>query len=551
LPPLRQQFAPEIICVEEIVVANFIPLRLVIIAALVCLASITHASAQTSFDVIAPVSGPSTLARPLGGVIKAQNGVLYGTAHDSASGCGGVFKVATNGMLSQVHAFSGADGCQPVGELVQAPDGHIYGTTTRGGPNADARFGSTGTIFRIVLPAETFESVHAFAPLDPVNLWYPEGVFPNSGLTLGSDGALYGTTNAGGPSAGSLFCGTIFKYTSAGGVQVLHALTSNDGCGPNAGLTLAADGNFYGAAATGGGLGAAGSIFRITPGGTFTKLYSFVREGGVYTKGFQPLGEPVMDTAGNLYGTASAGGPDGGPGVSGSGTVWRLTPGGVLTVLKAFTGAGAGGTDGAFPQTGLTLASDGLLYGTTVGGGANGSGGVFRVSRTGAFELLHSFAANGTEGGSADGRLLEVSRHVFLGTTQVGASPDSTGGNVFKMSLPVVDIDANGQDGPVTLGAGNALQLTIGFDAFAAGLVNPARIYIGVAAPFGLVWLTPAGFTATPAVLYTGPLPTFPSAPLLTFPAGVMPSGSYIWFIIVDTDGTGDTFDAVQVNVGP
>ena len=216
-------------------------------------------------------------------------------------------------------------------------------------------------MFRIVLPAETFEMVHAFAPLDAVTGFYPEGVAPYGGLTVGNDGNLYGTTNAGGQTTKRIRgCGTVFQITTAGAVTVLHSLDYvTDGCYSNAGLTLGPDGNFYGTAAYGGGNsnGASGTVFKVTPAGGFTRLFAFLSNTGCscYPHGYQPTSEPVIDNAGNL--TNGVGGPA------------RCNPirhgleavsAGELTVLKAFSGAGTG-LDGYFPFTGLTMGSDGLL----------------------------------------------------------------------------------------------------------------------------------------------------------------------------------------------
>ncbi len=517
--------------------------RIVAVTVACVFATATMASAQTSFTVLASLDGSS--ARPMGGVIKTSNGVLYGTANQSGTGCGAVYKVTGKNIWSVVHAFSGADGCNPIGELVQGADGHLYGTTNSGGPNTDDVFISgTGTVFRIELPDETFSMIHAFAPLDEANGWYPEGVAPYAGLTVGTDSNLYGTTNAGGQTTGfTNGCGTVFQITPDGVLTVLHSLVhQTDGCAPNAGVTLGPDGNFYGTAAFGGGdgNGASGTVFSVTPAGDFTRLFAFLPHVSCncHADGFQPTSEPVFDGAGNLYGTASAGGPNGAE----SGTVWKLSPEGVLTVLKAFSGA----DDGAFPLSGLTRGSDGLLYGTTTGGGANGAGVIFRIANTGGFLRLHSFAV--PAGGNPDGRLLEASPGIFAGTTTIGGGLG--GGVVFRFTVPVVDLDVNGEDGPLTLGAGDPLHLTFAYKTN-AGVVNPARVYAGVIAPFGVYWLTSTGFTSTQGTLYSGPLSTVPPATLLNLSnAASLPVGSYVWFVIVDTDGVGDAFDYVEVTVG-
>jgi len=119
---------------------------------------------------------------------------------------------------------------------------------------------STGTVFRISLPGEVFTTIHAFAPRDGATGIYPEGAGPYAGLTRGNDNTLYGTTSFGGTGQ----CGTIFRITPAGVLTTLYSLQQVDGCAPNAGLTLATDGIFYGTASSGGTLGSMGTVFITT-----------------------------------------------------------------------------------------------------------------------------------------------------------------------------------------------------------------------------------------------------------------------------------------------
>jgi hypothetical protein len=126
----------------------------------------------------------------------------------------------------------------------------------------------------------------------------------------------------------------------------------------------------------------------------------------------------------------------------------------------------------------------------------------------------------------------------------------------YVLIPPTVDVTANGGDGPITLHAGQSLQIRIAFDAHAVGVVNPAELYLGIATPFGVFWITPAGVSLAPARLYTGPLPTFGPAALFNIPnvAG-LPPGNYYWFMIVDADSNGvlnaDYYDIVQTTIAP
>jgi uncharacterized repeat protein (TIGR03803 family) len=412
--------------------------------------SVQGASAQVTYEVVGNLDASGGVRRPLGGVIKV-NGALYGTGYEGGASpqCGGIYRIAPDGTLTIIHTFNVTDGCNPVGELAVGADGHLYGTTQQGGPNTDASLIlGTGTIFRVSIPDETFSMIHAFAARDPISGTYPEGFWPYSGLTLGNDNKLYGITNGGGTSNG----GTIFRIASSGPPEVLYALEPNtDGQAANAGLTLGSDGHFYGTTALGGGIGATGTVFRFTPG-AFEVLFTFTQDHscGCYPNGSAPMGEPVDDGSGNLFGTTSGGGPLG----MQSGTIWRLSSSGQFTVLKAFTGAGSG-IDGSFPSAGLTLGSDGNLYGTTSSGGANSNGTAFRITPTGTHDVLHSFGH--PIGVVPDGRLIEPTPGVFFGTTQLGGT--SGGGVVFQLTLSA-PTTTNLTVSPGAVVAGQPLTLT-------------------------------------------------------------------------------------------
>ncbi len=259
--------------------------------------------------------------------------------------------------------FNGTNGWGPGYEtLIQGTDGNLYGTTLGvGGPNGNC-ITNCGTIFKIT-PAGTLTPLHSFEG--------PDGTTPQAGLVQGADGNFYGTTYAGGANG----YGTVFKITPGSTLITLHSFNSTDGGNPLAGLVQATDGNFYGTTAVGGGNGGYGTVFKITPGGTLTTLYSFD-----YAHGFSPFGWLVQATDGNFYGTTSSGG------TNGDGTVFKITPGGTLTTLHSFDG-----TDGANPRAGLVQGTDGNFYGTTSNGGTKnvtacasfgyaGCGTVFKIT---------------------------------------------------------------------------------------------------------------------------------------------------------------------------
>ena len=189
---------------------------------------------------------------------------------------------------------------------------------------------------------------------------------------------LYGTTYGG----GSDYPGTVFKITPSGALTTLYSFCSQSNCtdgrNPTAGLVRAANGDLYGTTYYGGESASAncpngcGTIFRITPSGTFTRLHSFCSLSNC-TDGAYPYAALVQATNGDLYGTTYGGGAENG------GTIFEVTPSGMLTTQYSFCSQ-AGCTDGQSPNAGLVQDTNGDIYGTTTSGGASGYGALFSLS---------------------------------------------------------------------------------------------------------------------------------------------------------------------------
>jgi uncharacterized repeat protein (TIGR03803 family) len=250
-----------------------------------------------------------------------------------------------------------------------------------------------------------------------------DGADPTTGLIEGKDGSLYGTTGAGGSANG--FGGTFFKITTAGALSVLHSFENGsvtDGSGPS-GVIQGTDGNFYGVTTYGGATGN-GTVFKITPTGTETILYSFVNGLG---DGFNPSGNLIQATDGNLYGTASGGG------ANGNGAIFKITLSGQENILYSFN---ASANDGYSPSSGVIQASDGNLYGTTPGNGANintSFGAVFKVTLSGQESLVYTFQGlSASDGQVPEAGLIQGVDGNFYGTTSEGGSGIS--GTVFKLT---------------------------------------------------------------------------------------------------------------------
>jgi uncharacterized repeat protein (TIGR03803 family) len=312
--------------------------------------------------------------------------------------------------------FNGADGSYATASLVQGPDGAFYGTTTSGGTNG------AGNVFRMTAQGE-LTTLYSFCSQPNC----ADGVSPWAGLTLGTDGNFYGTTWGGGTVRCTHGCGTVFKITPGGALTTLHTFVGTDGQYPYAGLAEGLDGNFYGATEINGAHGW-GTIFKITPDGKLTTLYSFCSQPNC-ADGASPWGALALGPGGDFYGTTVSGGRE-----PGDGTVFRVTPEGVLTTLHKFCVL-TNCADGAYPRVGLVLGPDGNFYGTTASGGANQYyGTVFKIDRAGELTTLYSFCSQPDcrDGNVPYAALALGTDGNFYGTTYEGG--DYGWGTVFNVT---------------------------------------------------------------------------------------------------------------------
>lgn len=274
----------------------------------------------------------------------------------------------------------------------------------------------------IVSPAQTFTSL--------LSLDGTDGNAPYIGVQ-GTDGNLYGTTTRGG--ANKLNAGTVFRVTPGGTLTSLYSFCGQHACADGAlplpGPVLGTDGNFYGTTFTDGD-NQNGTVFKMTPTGTLTVLYNFCSQPGC-ADGSSPSAGLVQGSDGAFYGTTDGG-------ASNKGTVFRITAGGTLTVLHSFDG-----TDGATPNGVLIQGTDGSFYGITLYGGATtacggfflGCGTIFKITSGGTLTVLHSFQGN--DGNRPTGGLIQGADGNFYGTTNEGGLSSAYPyccGTVFKIT---------------------------------------------------------------------------------------------------------------------
>lgn len=381
----------------------------------------------TNFQMLYGFTSTNTTTFPYAAVVEGSDGFLYGTTYGGSSGSdlGGIFKIDKNGNnFKLLHQFMRSDGDTPSAPLIEATNGVLYGTTWLDGS------GASGSVFKINKDASGFAVLHQFTGATN------DGASSVSGLLQASDGLLYGTAQFGGtaPLGGD---GVVFSMDLAGSnFTVLHSFTGNDGIAPQCSLIEGTNGALYGTALAGGSNNL-GTVFHIDKdGNNFAVVHYF--SGGV-TDGYGPYANLCKGPNGLLYGTTTAGG------AHDSGVIFSMGyDGSSFTVLHHF---GNIPNDGAQGYSDVVLGPDGLLYGTTFTGGANGYGTIYAISGDGSvYSVVLDFA--NTNGANPNPLILGADGTLY-GTANSGAA--SVLGNVFKMSGSVL-ADHNVLNPPQNLG---------------------------------------------------------------------------------------------------
>jgi uncharacterized repeat protein (TIGR03803 family) len=341
-------------------------------------------------------------AYPYAGLVMDGSGNLYGAASQGGvNGNGTIFEIAHgSNTITTLAAFNGTNGQNPQGTLIMDASGNLYGTTYGGGASKD------GTVFELAKGSSTITTLASFSGSNGQN--------PAGGLVMDGSGNLYGTAYGGGASGD----GTVFEVVAGSGkVTTLGSFNGTNGSNPQDGLVLDASGNLYGTA-YGGGASGDGTVFEVVANsGAITALASFNS-----TNGSNPYSSLVLDSSGNLYGTAYGGG------ASSDGTVFEVVAGsGTITALASFNY-----TDGADPLGGLVMDGNGNLYGTTsFGGGGSSEGTVFEVAKgSGQITMLAPMIYPGGVYPEA-GVILDASGNLY-GTTLYGGV--GYGGTVYKLA---------------------------------------------------------------------------------------------------------------------
>ncbi len=397
----------------------------VLVASLFIMLAMAPAMRAQTLTVLHSFTNHADGANPTAGMIMDRAGNLYGTTSGvgmaATSSAFELKSVNSSWLLKPLFDFyydeRGAYGYSLTTKPVFGPDGALYAAAQFGGNDNCAA--GCGTVLKLQPQARACGSVLCL--WDVTVLYYfsgpPDGTFPDQ-IVFGADGSIYGTTLDGGTGGGcgGSGCGTVYKLTNSGGVwtkTTLYNFSGNDGYYPIGGVIQDAAGKLYGATVSGGS-GNMGIVYELSPVAngfwTQTILHTFQRSDGE-----SPVGPLTPDATGNLYGVANGGGANMG------GTVFELTQPGTWnfqTLYNLPISFFAGG-----PNGGLLLDSAGSIYGTTIGGGVNGLGVVYKLAFTNGtwnFTDLHDFMV--FEGQQPNGGLIFDAGGNIYGTAGFGGN---------------------------------------------------------------------------------------------------------------------------------
>ena len=428
-------------------------------------------------------------ANPYGNVAVDANGNVYGTVSSGSvngnSGSGGVFEIAAgSGTLTDRGDFSvgGNPGWHPVAGVARDAAGNLFGTTQYGSTN------NSGTIWEI--PAGgTLTTIASF--LGTV----PNGSVPLDGVTLDSQGNLYGTCQQGGTSEFG-GAGTVWELPHGSHTVVtLAEFNQTNGYAPTGDVAVDAAGNVYGTTTGGGSTSRnAGVVWEVVAGtNTVTDLGTFAGSIGANTvDGYTPSGNVVLDGAGNLFGTTTGGG------TSDFGTVWEIPKNGTLTTIASFSGA-----NGAAPYGDVMLDAQGNLFGTTASGGPANAGVVW--------EMVGVGVPVGVGGGTPVPTALTL--------TPNPAFPDTTinGTVTFSQSVPAGTSVAITRNGSTSLGSiatpttGTSLAFTLPLPGYLNGSYTIGATLNGQTASQTLTVISDPN-KPVPVSLVFSPSPALPGA---------------------------------------
>ncbi len=534
-------------------------LRLLTLAVVVLTVAVAApAQTYTVLDNLGTYSGDTIEPTWSGQFAQARDGNLYSTSQaGGANGLGTVFQLTPTGTETVLHSFASSEG-RPYGGLTLSNDGNLYGITVGGGS------AGWGSVYKISTGG-TFTVVHSFNGTTEGTPWYG-----NAAPIQAANGSYYGTASDGN---GAVF-GTVYKMTAAGVMTVLYTFNGTNRY-PYA-IVQGADGSFYGTAGYG-TTGSNGIVFKITAAGKFTVLHNFA---GYPNDGAVPAGSIMQASDGNFYGTTERGG------ANNYGTIYKMTPKGVVTILHSFNFD----TLGFEPFAGLIQATDGKFYGAATGGGTAGGGILFQATSAGSYSVLFGLTGtigaypghspqlplfqhtNGTlygdtvYGGSGtvqcgtalncgvlyslnmglnpfvalmttsgkSGQVIEILGNGLTGTTSVLFGSGSASFKVVSDTYMTATVPATGTSGPVTVNAPSGIRVS-------SKNFKVLPVISGFSPPSGAVGtqvvITGKGLTQTATVTIGGVKATIFTVNSATQVTATVPTGAKTGKIAITTQG--------------
>lgn len=479
--------------------------------ALTCAVLHAQAFARTEAANFTRLDTPAKADKPIGvrgDLLLANDGNIYFTSSTGGIGSGFIGRLAADGTISTAYAFVDSKNApsKPYAGVIQGIDGNLYGTTFHGGANGE------GTVFKVSLAGQ-FTLLHSFGGT------VFDASLPYTGLVQASDGSLYGTTFEGGSNRK----GTVYRISPDGtGFAIVHHFNGTDGEKPEGRLIAGSDGLLYGTTLQGGSSNR-GTIYRISIAGEFNSLYSFPALSsfdsiGIATNatGANPRAGLLLAADGNFYGTAYQGGP------GGNGTVFRMTPGGTVSLLHGFAGPTR---DGGFPLAAVVQDGAGNFYGTTEKGGYLNVGTAWRISSSGQFTLLHGFIDSDTDASSPQTALLLANGAAY------GAAFTKTTDSLFKLDL----------------GSNGVLPVELSVSPSEATCVSNEKDACGIAAV--VTWSAPGAANCAATGAWTNATAAITGTQSVTATS----AGNYT-YVLTCTDGAGvvrNAYAALSVSAPP
>jgi len=384
--------------------------------------TVLHLFMQTSTDACVP----------RGNIVQGRDGNMYGGGGScGGNGSGAIYKISPAGAESVFFSFPQQWlFCGDAG-LTLGSDGNFYGTCETGNPAT-----GLGSIFRLT-PAGVFTDLHDFTGTNGDSL----PVYPP---IQASDGNFYGVTGN-----EVQICGNIYKMTPTGVYTNLHAFSGSDCHSSN--LFQASDGNLYGTLANCAQVQGAGCVYRISTAGAFKEIHDFV-----FTTGQVPCTGLIQGKDGKLYGATQQGA------ANGSGNIYKMTTAGVSTDIHDFNNAtDASCVNNAGPPVNMLQVADGTFYGVNPAYGPSGSGSIYKLTSANVFSafLLPNPPVDGELPSST---LIQHTNGLVYGTTPGGGGtsttcPQTCQGTFFSVSTgdePFVNLEPTEKTGNVGASVG-------------------------------------------------------------------------------------------------